>query len=210
MSGDTKSAASARRREAERDYRRAAIFAAARQVFAERGIDGASLRIIAAAAGYTPGAVYSYYASKEELYADVLRDSLARLARALEETAASASGNAARLRAVAHAALAFYHDNPRDLDLSLYLAQGVGPKGLTPALNRDLNARLVAAVDVIRAALTAARPDLAPEQAQHLVGLLVSTILGVALLAHTRRLATLGCEPPDALDAQLDLVLSHR
>lgn len=46
----------------------AAVLDAAREVFAERGFDGASVDAVAAAAGLTKGAVYSRFPSKEALF----------------------------------------------------------------------------------------------------------------------------------------------
>ncbi len=48
---------------------RDAILAAARQAFAERGYDGASIRSIAAAAGVDPALVHHYFGTKDELFA---------------------------------------------------------------------------------------------------------------------------------------------
>ena len=45
---------------------------AAKRVFLARGLSAASVREIALQAGYTTGAIYFHYASKEEIYADVL------------------------------------------------------------------------------------------------------------------------------------------
>src|SRR5262249_8701298 len=64
-----------RRRRAVNDYRREIILAAARRVFAEQGLEGASMRAIATAAGYTPGALYFHFKSKEGGYGDPLRPS---------------------------------------------------------------------------------------------------------------------------------------
>jgi AcrR family transcriptional regulator len=52
---------------------RAALLAAAARVFVERGFAGASVEAITAAAGYTRGAFYSNFASKEELFAELLQ-----------------------------------------------------------------------------------------------------------------------------------------
>ncbi|MFB0951680.1 MAG: helix-turn-helix domain-containing protein, partial [Rhodospirillales bacterium] len=52
------------------------ILDAARQIFEEDGIEGASIRAIAKKAGYTPGAIYFHFASKEEIYAALLDQSL--------------------------------------------------------------------------------------------------------------------------------------
>lgn len=51
---------------------RSKLLAAAEKVFAERGIEGASLDTVAAEAGLTKGAVYSNFANKEELILQVM------------------------------------------------------------------------------------------------------------------------------------------
>jgi AcrR family transcriptional regulator len=50
----------------------AAILAAARALFAERGFEGASIDDIALAAGVAKGAVYHHYPSKEAIFLEVL------------------------------------------------------------------------------------------------------------------------------------------
>jgi AcrR family transcriptional regulator len=47
---------------------REAILTAARDAFAERGFDGASIRAIAAAAGVDPALVHHYFGSKDQLF----------------------------------------------------------------------------------------------------------------------------------------------
>jgi AcrR family transcriptional regulator len=42
--------------------------------FAERGLEGAQIDAIALAAGYAKGTIYNYFASKEELFAEVLAE----------------------------------------------------------------------------------------------------------------------------------------
>src|ERR1700689_292354 len=53
---------------------RARLLTAAGTVFAERGYDRASLDDVAVAAGLTKGAVYSSFASKEELFYALMRE----------------------------------------------------------------------------------------------------------------------------------------
>lgn len=53
---------------------RAAILDAAARVFAERGFMGASVEAITEAAGYSRGAFYSNFESKEELFAELLQE----------------------------------------------------------------------------------------------------------------------------------------
>ena len=64
------------RRERRKDARPGELLDAALDVFAERGFAGARLEDIAARAGVTKGTVYLYFASKEELFEAVVRQTL--------------------------------------------------------------------------------------------------------------------------------------
>ena len=57
-----------------RDDTREKLFEAAARVFEEEGIGGASIEAIAAAAGFTRGAFYSNFKSKDELIIAMLED----------------------------------------------------------------------------------------------------------------------------------------
>lgn len=58
----------ARKTKADTEYTRRQIIAAARKVFAERGVSRSTLAQIAAAAGVTRGAIYWHFANKPELF----------------------------------------------------------------------------------------------------------------------------------------------
>ncbi len=64
-----------------RDATRERLFEAAARVFNERGIGAASIEAIAVAAGFTRGAVYSNFASKDELIIAMLADHVERSVR---------------------------------------------------------------------------------------------------------------------------------
>jgi AcrR family transcriptional regulator len=53
---------------------RAALIDAAERVFLERGFQGSSVEEIARRAGFTRGAFYSNFSTKEELFAELLQD----------------------------------------------------------------------------------------------------------------------------------------
>jgi AcrR family transcriptional regulator len=53
---------------------RAALLDAAERVFAERGFQGASVEVITESAGFSRGAFYSNFTSKEQLFAELLQD----------------------------------------------------------------------------------------------------------------------------------------
>ncbi len=55
------------RRERGRQEMRTAILAAAADIFEKEGIDGLTIRAVAQAVGYSPGAMYEYFDSKEAI-----------------------------------------------------------------------------------------------------------------------------------------------
>lgn len=61
-------------REESRARTRQALLDAAAKVFAQRGFGGAAVDEVAEVAGYTKGAVYSNFGSKDELFLAVLQD----------------------------------------------------------------------------------------------------------------------------------------
>src|ERR1700736_5154046 len=64
-----------------RDDTRDKLFEAAARMFEEQGIGGASIEAIAAAAGFTRGAFYSNFKSKDELIIAMLEDHVAQSIR---------------------------------------------------------------------------------------------------------------------------------
>ncbi|HWI81654.1 helix-turn-helix domain-containing protein [Ramlibacter sp.] len=175
-----------RRQQAMSENRRAHVLAAARAVFEEHGLEGASIREIARRAGYTPGAIYSYFDSKEAVYGALLGESLERLNQAVQAAQPADDSPAARLRAKALGWFRFYAANPRELDLGFYLVHGLAPRGLTGALNQRLNARLLEALAPCEAALLALGLDAAAARRENTA--LFAHGVGLLLLQHTGRI----------------------
>jgi AcrR family transcriptional regulator len=188
------------RQRAVADVKRSLVLAAARSAFIELGLEGASLREIAKRAGYTPGAIYSYFASKEEVYGALLGESLERLNACVEAAVPAPTRSRAApvavpvpvpvLRAKATAFFDFYRENPRDLDLGFYLFHGMQPRGLTPALNERLNARLRDALAPTERAL--GEIGMRTADARLEVTALFAHIVGLLLMSHTGRIRMFG------------------
>jgi AcrR family transcriptional regulator len=189
------------RRRAVSDYRREMILAAARRVFAAQGLEGASLRAIAKEAGYTHGALYFYYASKEQIYGDLLAGSLDRLADAVH-AATGPAAPAERLRASALAFFDYYRDNPGDLDLGFYLFRGMKPLGLTRELNAELNDKLRMLLGEWERALRAL--GLPPEAAERETAALFGHAVGLLLLVHTGRMRMFGLDGRELMADYVD------
>lgn len=185
------------------DARRQHVLDAARAVFLELGLEGTSVREIAQRAGYTPGAIYSYFASKEEVYAALLSESMERLTDAmLEATKSTRITSARRLANGANALFQFYAENPRDLDLGFYLFQGMQPRGLTPELNEQLNASLRGALLPLDGALR----ELGMSEAQALaeVTALFAHAVGLLVLSHTGRIRMFRQKSSDLFGSYLE------
>ncbi len=179
------------RREAVSDLKRELILDAARKVFETEGLDGASLRAIAALAGYTPAALYFYFESREAIYAEVLRCSLANLGSAVNRSISRANTPIDRLRAAAMAFFRYYSDNPRDLDLGFYLFRGgMRPRGLGKERDDLLNAALESALQPIADAALALGAR--REEARSLMADIFAHAAGLLLLAHTGRIRMFG------------------
>ena len=72
-----------------RETTRAALLDAAARVFIERGFAGSSVEAISEAAGYTRGAFYAHFRTKEELFAELLQQRVFAVYRAMAADAAS-------------------------------------------------------------------------------------------------------------------------
>lgn len=174
---------------------------AARSVFVELGMEKTSIREIARRAGYTPGAIYSYFASKEELYGALLAESLDRLNTRVREAKGDLGFGVACLRAAAVAFFDFYRENPRDLDLGFYLFQGMKPRGLTPELNKVLNARLREALQPAQDSLQ--QLGMPADQALKEVTAMFAHAVGLLVLGHTGRIRMFRQDLRDLFDTYL-------
>ncbi|HMM91462.1 TetR/AcrR family transcriptional regulator [Bradyrhizobium sp.] len=187
------------RRKAVAELKRGLILDAARKVFEADGLDGASLRSIAAAAGYTPAALYFHFESKEAIYAEVLRVSLANLQEAVSRAVLRSRSPADRLRSAAMAFFRYYSDNPRDLDLGFYLFRGgMKPHGLGKERDEILNAALESALHPIAEAAEALGAG--REEAKLLTADIFAHAAGLLLLAHTGRIRMFGTSASNLME----------
>jgi AcrR family transcriptional regulator len=197
------------RQEAVSELKRALIVDAARRVFEADGLEGASVRAIARAAGYTAGAIYFHFENKEAIYAAVLEESLDRLIAAVDAAVAAAGDHAAeRLRAAGLAFFDFYAGHPRDLDLGFYLFRGgIRPRGLSTELDARLNGKLQAGLAPIGRA--AADLGASPLTARALTADAFAHATGLLVLEHSGRLRMFECAGRPLMCAYLDRALAR-
>jgi hypothetical protein len=141
------------RQNALRDARRQVIIDAARRVFERVGLEGASIRMIAAEAARREPSIQGSPARRKSARPFSPNRWIVR-----RHSSPGASHAPAKARAGVDALYHYYQKNPDELWLGLYLfrADGVQPFGLSPKFNRDLNARLALAFGHITGAISGA------------------------------------------------------
>jgi AcrR family transcriptional regulator len=156
--------------------RRATLIAAASELFAERGFDHASLDELAARAGVTKVIVYRHFASKKDLYLELLAEHRDELLRTLAQGMAVAGPLAERVPRVADAWFAYVEANPFAWGM---LFQDVTGDPEIRAFHAGMRDTARAAI----AGLLAAEPalQLAPEMQEPVAELLRSAMTGLAL-----------------------------
>ncbi|MEV0149910.1 MULTISPECIES: TetR/AcrR family transcriptional regulator [unclassified Nonomuraea] len=115
----------------------AAIMRSAREIFAERGYHGASIRDIAKDAGVSLSALYHYYAGKQELLHALLEDALTDCFHGCQTALASAGDDpAARLGAFVRATVEYRVRRQVDSLLALREIRNLEPERLERFVER--------------------------------------------------------------------------
>ncbi len=182
------------RREELRNFRRAKIRDAARRVFARDGLEAATMRAIASEAGYSPGALYSYYPSKAHLLSDLAAQSLGLAAKVVRAADVDQAGHAAR------ALFTYFADRPHEFDLVLTAFHAARAASIrdTSEYGRQLTGRLIAALAPLAECQVAAGDE--PMAANRRALGLGAEIFGLLMLANSGHLAALGIGLETLLD----------
>jgi len=179
----------------ERQAVRGAILNAARELFLQEGYRNVSLRKIAERIEYSPAAIYSYFASKDEIFFALAEEGYRLLAEQVERSVSSMTDPLDALRRALRTFYDFSKNQPEYFEL-MFLDRSV------PRLAQDLErfeffqqttARGEAAIRELVAA-GVFRASLDPAAALHV---LWAALLGPAALAISGRLGP--GENPDAL-----------
>jgi TetR/AcrR family transcriptional regulator len=99
------------RREREREARKRAILEGAKTVFFSKGFQSATMDQIAEAAELSKGAIYSYFAHKEDLYVTILLEGLGLLHERFLRAVAGKSDWEEKLRSLGWAYYHFFLEN---------------------------------------------------------------------------------------------------
>lgn len=129
------------RRAREREQRRADILAAARGVFAEKGFSQATIEEIAGAGEVSPGTIYLYFRSKEELYVSLLFQAMDLFEAGFARIQASRRRPERKVRAVWDFFYVFYTEYPELYRVFLFLHSERLREVLSDSVVDDVNTR---------------------------------------------------------------------
>jgi AcrR family transcriptional regulator len=170
----------------DREQRRLDILDAARTRIAEHGYLSLNMRDLAAAAGISPATLYSYFATKEELFATLYAQAIRAHTEAFRPVAEAGLGLEELLRHLIGAHVELYRSYGRHFTLWSALRHDAGPGGEGARVPRELVAEL-RAVTFEQARLqmasirdAAARDGLAVLDDRRVPSYLWSTLNGVA------------------------------
>jgi AcrR family transcriptional regulator len=99
------------RRQAENDARGARIMSAAAQVFARRGVENATMEMIAREAKVAVGTIYLHFASRDEVYLNLRADRGARLGAGYREVIARRLEPLEEIRALAQVYIEYLRES---------------------------------------------------------------------------------------------------
>jgi len=114
------------RREREREETRQLILDAAMRLWIEKGFDTVTIRNIADAIEYTPGAIYSYFKDKDEIFYALHFEAFERFFETLRSAALFGSP-IERLKNIGESYLNFAFENPQRYDL-MFISANSGKK----------------------------------------------------------------------------------
>src|SRR5581483_2137335 len=108
--GLTQSLVRVGRREERSAQIRADLLAAAERMLAQKGLDRTTISDITSEAGLGFGTFYNYFASKEELYQELVRNALGLLVKSIDQRCERTPDHRERLRIIAEEAADFAAD----------------------------------------------------------------------------------------------------
>lgn len=176
---------------------REAILAAARDAFAEKGFDGASIRYIATSAGVDPALVHHYFGTKDQLFLAAMQIPMDPGKIIPQLAAAGMNGLGERL---VRTFIGIW-DSP---------AGAAGVALLRSAVRNEFAARMLRefiTTQIMRRVLT--HLDLDPAEIPTRASLVASQIIGLAMMRYVIKLEPLASAAPDAVAAAIGPTLQR-
>jgi len=191
-------------------YKKQKILSAAAILFRINGLEGTTMRSIASAAGYSTGAPYAYFQSKEEIYAELLFMSLGNLTKSVKNSAKTTDQPTDIIKKTFRAYFEYYNDHPEDMQLGLYLFSSgeVKKQGFSADTNKLLNGRLMALLGYM-ANILLEYAHISAQTAQTETLDATSYFTGTLMLQETGRLSLFGAKSQEMIDRYIQTMLKR-
>lgn len=184
-----------------RSFKRRHILAAARRIFAEKGLDGLNMRAIAAEAGYSLGAAYAYFQTKEEIQLELLATILNELTRHIKAASTSPTEDKSTNRRAFSLVADYFCERPEERRLLLLTLPGLAAEDakIPPVVRKEFDSRLLTLMGLLANSLHrihSVPPALSQEETIDFVAFL----LGLLMLENGGRLQLLNQQPQEMVD----------
>ena len=189
--------------------RRRKILDAAERIFKRTGIEDASIRKIALEAGVTTGAIYPYFDGKEEIYAELLSESLERLYIQVADAAARVADGGNALQSSTAAFYDYYARRIFEFELGFHLFAGVKRSSLGKDRDKMLNSKLIRVLDVLAVCIKRAAPQLSENEISSERNALFATLSGILTLVHTGRTKAIGVTGQELLEQHINSLIKR-
>ncbi|MDD8013278.1 MAG: TetR/AcrR family transcriptional regulator [Acidobacteriota bacterium] len=142
-----------------REYakRKSLILDTARRFFRRRGFASVTIDDIAAQIEFSKGTIYSHFASKEEIFAQILLEHLDKLTAVLGQAAASCSGVEDGMRRALEAYLNFYEHNGDYGQLMFFVDEPSHQANIPEKLLNEIRRRKLACLGHLQSILKKSR-----------------------------------------------------
>lgn len=191
-----------------KEFKRQKILRAAKSCVSENGINGTSMRAIAQGSGYSLGAAYAYFPSKEDIFAALLSSSFAELLRTLRLELQQTSSSQRKINQAFNGFLRYFLSSKEEqvLLLTFYAGKNDSEQSLADDSFRHLNNRFLSVLGFL-ANTVHKNGNLAAEDAQAETVQAVSFLLGVLMMNSSGQLRLIDQSPQEIVDRYLNQML---
>lgn len=141
------------RKQREREARMEDILAAAREVFFEKGFQAATMEEIAQKAGFSKGAVYFYFKSKEEILVHINCELMEVYRGFLEDLRRDAASGKDLMKGLLDNLRTLFRTHLASLDNLVYFSPGSQPLNVPPELDERWYRSLMSILDIFQSVI---------------------------------------------------------
>jgi AcrR family transcriptional regulator len=196
------------RRQELKEFKRQKILTAAKTCFATAGLDGTTMRAIAAASGYSVGAAYAYFPGRNSIIAALLASSLTELYRFIQSELKHVNAGEQSVRQAFSGFATYFLSSKEDhqLLISFYASRNANSHDLAKNDFKQLNDKFLSVLGLLAITLHE-NSNVDAKSAQTETAQAVTFIIGVLSMNSSGHLSLMGQSPQEMVDQCIDRML---